>query len=287
MNRIAVAALILLGTFVPAGAAEFTLPPATPQPESLTVAPDGSVLMGSGNAPFVWRVRPGATTPETFIDDSAGAPGSFFSGVLSDPVSNTLWACQSVNVTGGRHAGVSAFDLTTGKNKLRWFMPSELNFCNDIALGPDKALYITDTRNAKLYRLAPGAAAAELYLENSQFNGIDGVTFLDGILYVTNVTFGKIYRVPVDAAGKPGAPVDIWVDAPFAGPDGLRAENGHMYVTESRPGRVDELVIKGDTAHVVVLKDGLKQPSAVQPAGDVIWFNQRALGSAMSIPAPK
>ena len=34
--------------------------------------------------------------------------------------------------------------------------------------------------------------------------GIDGITFLNGTLYVNNVFFNNLYRIPVDAAGKAG-----------------------------------------------------------------------------------
>ncbi len=80
-------------------------------------------------------------------------------------------------------------------------------------VGPDKALYISDTLGSKIYKLAPGAAAPTLFMDNRLLNGIDGITFLGGALYVNNVIFNKLYRIPVDAAGKPGQPVDIWMDA--------------------------------------------------------------------------
>ena len=31
---------------------------------------------------------------------------------------------------------------------------------------------------------------------------------------MNNVIFSKVYRIPFDASGKPGRPVDIWMDAP-------------------------------------------------------------------------
>ena len=43
--------------------------------------------------------------------------------------------------------------------------------------------------------------------------GVDGITFLDGTLYVNNVIFNKLYRIPVDANGKPGRP-SRYLDGP-------------------------------------------------------------------------
>src|SRR3569833_2543836 len=64
------------------------------QPESLTVAPGGVLIVGSASTPFVYKVKRGASSAEKFIDASAEAPGTFFFGMLADPSANTLWACQ-------------------------------------------------------------------------------------------------------------------------------------------------------------------------------------------------
>ena len=65
-----------------------------------------------------------------------------------------------------RHSALIGFDLKTGKENLRWNLPGDNTTCNDFAVGPDKALYISDTANARIYRLAPGAQSAELWLEH-------------------------------------------------------------------------------------------------------------------------
>ena len=179
------------------------------------------------------------------------------------------------------------FDLATGKEKLRWSFPGDSSTCNDLSIGPDKALYISDTSNAKIYRLTPGAQAAELYMENRLLNGIDGLTFLDGVLYVNNVAFNKLYRIPVDASGKPGNPVDVWMDAPVRGPDGMHAANGKIFIAANGSGQIDAVTISGDTGHVTVLKDGLKTPTGIEPSGDTLWFTERGVGKVWSIPMPK
>ena len=53
------------------------------------------------------------------------------------------------------------------------------------------------------------------------------------------------------------------------------------------PARSTCLTINGDIAHVTVLKDGLKVPTAVEPAGDMLWIGERGAGKADSIPLPK
>jgi sugar lactone lactonase YvrE len=170
--------------------------------------------------------------------------------------------------------------------KLRWNLPGDNSVCNDFSIGPDKALYISDTANGRIYRLEPGGISAELFMESRLLNGIDGITFLNGVLYVNNIYYNKLYRIPVDGSGKPLAPVDIWMDAPVKRPDGMRAANGKLLLAESDAGNVDVLTISGDTAHVTVLKDGLKKPTAVEPAGNTIWIGERGAGRAVSIPMP-
>jgi hypothetical protein len=215
-----------------AWAAEILIADAKSQPESLTIAPGGILIVGSASTPFVYKVRPGSTTAEKFVDASAEGDGTFFFGMLADAATNTLWTCQLTPVPDStpvkRHTALRGFDLSTGAQKIRWNLPGDNSTCNDFAVGPDKALYISDTANSKIYRLSAGASTAELFLEDRALYGIDGITFLNNTLYVNNVFSNNLYRIPVDAAGKPGQPVDIWMDQPVKGPDGMRAANGKL-----------------------------------------------------------
>jgi len=272
-------------------AAEILIADAKSEPESLTMAPGGVLIVGSASSPFVYKVRPGSSTAEKFIDASAEGPGTFFFGMLADASTNTLWTCQLTPVPNTtpvrRHTALRSFDLATGAPKIRWNLPGDNNVCNDFTIGPDKALYITDTVPGRIFRLPAGASAAELYLEHRTLNGVDGITFLDGTLYVNNVFFNKLYRIPVDATGKPGTPVDIWMDQPIKGPDGMRAANGKLIVAENGSGKVSALTVNGDKASVTVIKDGLNTPTGVEPVGDTIWIAERGAGKALSVPMPK
>jgi sugar lactone lactonase YvrE len=282
---------LLTGVAHGASAAEILIIDAKSQPESLTVAPGGVLIVGSASTPFVYKVRPGSTTAETFVDASAEGPGTFFFGVLADAGTNTLWTCQLTPVPGTtpvkRHTALRSFDLSSGAQKLRWNLPGDNSTCNDFALGPDKALYISDTANSRIYKLAAGASTAELFLEDRALYGIDGITFLNGTLFVNNVFSNNLYRIPVDAAGKAGPPVDIWMDQPVKGPDGMRAANGKLLLAENGSGRISVITVTGDKAHVTVIKEGLQTPTAVEPAGDTIWIAERGAGKAVSMPMPK
>ncbi len=288
MKRLLIAAVLLAFAAGSAQAGEILIHDAKSQPESITVAGNGDLISGSASSSFVYRVKKGASTPEVFIDASGEAAGSFFLGQYADNATGTLWACQLTpvpNTTPARRTSLlRAFDLATGKETFRWPLPGDNSTCNDMTVGPDKALYVTDTANGRIFRVAAGARAADLFLEHRVLAGVDGITFLDGVMYVNNVWFNKLYRVPVDGTGKPGTPVDIWMDAPVHGPDGMRAMGGKLYLAENAAGRVDALTVSGDTAHVVVLKDGFSNPTAVEPAGDTLWVGERNTGKVWTVP---
>ena len=290
-RRLAVCIALSVGLAQAASGAEILIVDAKSQPESLTVAPGGVLFVGSASTPFVYKVRPGSTTAETFVDASAEGAGTFFFGMLADPATETLWACQLTPIPGTtpvkRHTALRGFDLSTGAQKLRWNLPGDNSTCNDFSIGPDKALYITDTSNSKIYKLPAGATTAELFLEDRALYGIDGITFLEGTLYVNNVFSNNLYRIPVDASGKAGQPVDIWMDQPVKGPDGMRAVNGKLLLAENGSGKISVITVNGDKASVTVIKEGLKTPTAVEPAGDIIWIAERGAGKAVSIPMPK
>jgi sugar lactone lactonase YvrE len=292
VRRLAISIVLVLGLVQAVSAADILIGDAKSQPESLTIAPGGVLIVGSASSPFVYKVRPGATTAEKFIDvSSTEGPGTFFLGMLADATTNTLWTCQLTPVPNTtppqRHTALRSFDLTTGAAKIRWNLPGDSNVCNDFTIGPDKALYITDTIPGRIFRLPAGASAADLYLEHATLRGVDGITFLNGVMYVNNVIFNKLYRIPVDASGKAGTPVDIWMDQPVKGPDGMRAANGKLLLAENASGKISALTVNGDKASVTVLKDGLDTPTGVEPAGDTIWIAERGAGKAVSMPMPK
>jgi len=292
LNARRVACIALVAGFAHAASgADILIADTKSQPESLTAAPDGVLIVGSASTPFVYKVRSGSFTAEKFIDASSEGPGTFFFGMLADASSHTLWTCQLTPVPNTtpvqRHTALRGFDLSSGAPKIRWNLPGDNSTCNDFSIGRDKALYITDTANGRIYKLPPGASTAELFLEHRTLMGIDGITFLDGTLYVNNVKANTLFRIPIDSSGKAGQPVEISLDQPVKGPDGMRAANGKLFLAENGSGKVSFLTVNGDRARVTFIKEGLKTPTGVEPAGDTLWIAERGAGKAVSIPMPK
>ena len=137
--RIAAFAVLALGFADLAFPADILIADAKSQPESLTVAPGGVLIVGSASTPFVYKVRSGSATPEKFVDASAEGPGTFFFGMLADASTNTLWTCQLTPVPNTtpaqRHTALRGFDLSTGAQKIRWNLPGDNNVCNDFSIG--------------------------------------------------------------------------------------------------------------------------------------------------------
>jgi hypothetical protein len=258
-------------------------------PESITAAPDGGLILGSANTPAIYRSAKGVTEAKKFIDASADGAVTFL-GVLSDKATNTLWACELKAAPDGkgRLSTLVGYDLKTGKGKSRWALPGASNVCNDMSVGPDKALYISDTGNGRIYHLKPGSTDAELVLEDkADLGGIDGLTFLNGVLYANNVQAGTIWRVPLDSSGKAGTPVQIKLDVPLKGPDGMRAFGNALFVAENRNQRASMITIDGDNGHVVMVLGGLATPTAIEPVGNILWVGDRIRDNATAIAMPK
>src|ERR1700754_1745789 len=137
-RRLATCVALLMGFTQAALAADILIADAKSQPESLTVAPGGVLIVGSASTPFVYKVRPGSSTAEKFIDASTEGPGTFFFGMLADAASNTLWTCQLTPVPNTtpaqRHTALRGFDLSTGAPKIRWNLPGDSSTCNDFAI---------------------------------------------------------------------------------------------------------------------------------------------------------
>lgn len=285
--------LVALLAFAAPALAQQTIAPSDPRgnPESLSVGPDGTVYLGSATAPVVYRAKKGAATAELFIDLRPGG-SAFTLGILADPAASTLWVCEVLTMD--RSAPIlrpttvlRSFDLATGAAKGRYPLAGANNLCNDMTIAPDRSLYVADTINSQILRLAPGSDKLETVLQSASLFGVDGIAFLNGVLYVNTIWSNGLWRVPIDAAGKAGPPVYIYPSEPLAAPDGMRAAGNRLIVGNGANGKVQALAIEGDRATVTTLASGLAAPTGVAPLGDVVWVAERSGNKATSVPLPK
>ena len=117
------------------------------------------------------------------------------------------------------------------------------------AWGPDGSLYVTDYGQGLIWRVPPGGGGAVVWLRDARLDGAAGFgttglalagdrrTLLvaqgssapgNGEL---NPATGKIYSVPIDPAGRPGAISKLWESAAADVPDGFAVSaSGRLYV---------------------------------------------------------
>lgn len=106
-------------------------------------------------------------------------------------------------------------------------------------------------------------------------------------LYVNNVISDSFVASPWTPQERLGNRFEIQLDQPAKGPDGMRAANGRLLLAENGSGRISVVTVNGDKGSVTVIKEGLKTPTAVEPASDMIWVAERGAGQVVSIPMAK
>ena len=276
---------------------EITFPGDHAYPESLTATSDGTMYAGSLYEGGIFRVPPGATTAEPWI--KPGAHDSMITlGVLADEKADTLWVCSS-NLTafgvkppaGEKPVALKAFDLKSGAAKGSWPLPGGKSLCNDMVVGADGSVYVTDSFQPHILKLAPGGSSLEVWATDPGFGGegpmLDGITIgQDGSVYANTFASGKLFRVEMGEAGKAGRITQLKITQPFEHPDGMRAyrNNGLLVVEGGDAGRFDIIELNGDNAEVKTVKSGFKQPVSVWQIGNVAWVLEGQLATLFDPP---
>jgi len=166
-----IAALIgtaLLNSQVCATPATINLPGERAFPENITATSDGTLFVGSLGAGGIYRVKRHTSKSQYWIRPGAFGSRSIF-GVLADENSNTLWACSNdLSAIGVLVAGsdskstLKGFDLKTGAGKVSAVLSNEHSLCNDIAVGQDGSVFVTNSAAPEILRLPPGSQRLEV-----------------------------------------------------------------------------------------------------------------------------
>ncbi len=175
-----------------------------------------------------------------------------------------------------------AFDLKTGHGKLRVALPGEHPLCNDVALGPDGAAYVTNMLAGQILRLKRGGHAFEVWSADPQFladgtGSLDGIAFGgDGNLYVDTFTTGRLYRIAT-RNGVAGKVTRLTLSRPLANPDGLRLIAGDSFVLVEGAGRLDRVRVNDIHAVIDTIKDGYTGPTGVTLQSGTAWVSEGQL----------
>jgi streptogramin lyase len=248
---------------------DVALPGEAAYPESITATADGTLYVSNFAGGGVTRIKPGASSGEVWITPGDFETRSTF-GVLADEASGTLWVCSNdlsaLGIRGPsdvKGAALKGFDLRTGAGKFSAPFPVSPAICNDIAIGPDGAVYVTNTLGPQILRLKPGSQTLDVWKSDpllapeGKEAGLDGIAFgTDGNLYVDTFAKAKLFRIDVKD-GQAGAVTPLTPSRPLILADGLRPLGDGSFLLAEGGGRLDRVTFVGDTAKVEVLKDGV------------------------------
>ena len=199
-----------------------------------------------------------------------------------------------------RESGVTATTVADRDNRGQRFL-----FPNDLAVGPDGAVYITDSGlplavmrselltsqdpaslpfDGRVYRLDPESSDVETL--DAGLGHLNGISFgVDGALYVNDTISGDVYRYafrngslgPRDTFANV---IDRSLPPSFRGPDGMAHDiEGNLYVTVFNQGEVVVLNSHGEWL-ARIPTDG-RQPTnvAFAPGEQAIYVTERETGT--------
>jgi hypothetical protein len=251
-------------------------------PESLGASRDGTLYVGSWKG-IVYRARPGEALATPWIKPSAENGLLTILGVLPDDRAGWVWVCSvpapARDPPAPGTSALMAFDMKTGEQRLNLSFPAPASVCNDITLAKDGTAYISDTPNGRIFRVRAQMKSLELFVQDEQLKGIDGIVFSgDGTLYANSVTSNRLWRIAIDRSGHVGAITQLTPSQPLNGADGFRLIRGNVFLlAENAAGRLDEVRIAGDRAMITVIKEGLDTPTSAIALGRTIYGVERKI----------
>jgi sugar lactone lactonase YvrE len=270
-------ALLAFAAFASAAPAVtgITLPGTLVYPESITSTSDGTLIVGSLGHGNVMRIAPGKTEATEWIKPGTGGLNNVL-GVFADEKNKSLWVCSNNLDNKGEATAVMSFDLKTGAPKGTYPLPGAGPLCNDVAVAPDGTAYISDTRQAQVLMLKPGAKDLEVAAKDPLLAGADGLAFGDKTtLYVNSVTAGKLVRVTLGPDGKSKEIVDLKLSRPLDRPDGMRAVGKHRLLLAENSGKMSIVTFGGDKmldATITTIKEGLESTPGVTATKGMAWI---------------
>jgi hypothetical protein len=280
---------------VPAAAppppADLSMPGTGLLPESLTSSSDGSVYIGSVGKGQIYKVAPGAKEAQPFIAPATGGIKQVF-GVFADDSTGTLWACSNELQPGPPGAAppvssaLHSFDLTSGSPRASHPFPKG-GFCNDIAIGPGGEAYATDTEGMRVMRLPKGGSKLEAWSPAGAFGPkggvLDGIAVVGGRVIVGTLATSKLFAVEIGADGKAAKVTELKLSSPLTAPDGIRSWGNDLLATDGS-GKIQHVVISGDSATLTPVKEGLEGVVAVTVVGKTGYALEGQLGILFAPP---
>lgn len=205
-----------------------------PMPESLAFDNAGSLIVSSQLNGSLVDVRPGPFKfSEEFVFDYLyrGKTNSSLTGIAYDHA-GILYACDN------RTGSIARFD---GSNEptvfLEGYQFDPFSLPNGIAVSPrSNEIYFSDTERSRIYKVGP--QGRDLTIATEAVPQPNGLAFSgDGdMLYVTSLSPGGVFALPVGGGGGLGAATQI-ADLPTG--DGIALDaDGNIYAIGSELGKL-------------------------------------------------
>ncbi len=212
-------------------------------------------------------------------------------GLKIDEAHNTLWAgtaavpeMKGYTAADKGRAELVAFDLATGRVRHAFAVPADgrEHVLGDVLLAPDGGVFTSDSVAPVIWRLAPGGARLEKWLEGDDFVSLQGMAFSpDGRDLIVADYANGLWRVNLASRAvallpAPAHTTLFGIDGLYAAPDGLVAvQNG------VNPQRIIRLALRPDgrPAGVRVLLAGLPAMSDVA-LGQVVAGRLQFIGNS-------
>lgn len=274
-----VAAVLLAFSSAAVAEPDVALPGNFFYPEGVATDGQGNFYVGSLTLGDIEYFAPGDTNSTPF---ASGVLSSAI-GLYYDASADTLWACGT---RPNGDVGLQGFDPATGQGTA-FHIFSDGGFCNDIAQDDDGNLYITDSAQWRVMKVAAedrlSNTPAEHWLSDPLFDlepgegtglSVNGIVHHRKRLYIVNITRGELYSVKIRGNGQPGKVKNIQMERPLDGPDGIEVlGHNRLLVMENFTNSITEVDLRGHhDAELTVLASGLADsPTTAEIVDGTAW----------------
>ena len=189
--------------------------------------------------------------------------------------------------------GLYEIDIATAKIK-HLYKVAEPVFLNDVALGPDGELYMSDFSAQRIYRIDPKSKAVEIFIESDKLDTPDGL-LVDGNKLIV-ASWGPIIDPATFATSRKGAVLSIDLKTKKIKPylkkglgvgnlEGIAKAGDDYYITDWMSGYLLRVSKKG----FEVVLSGLKNPTDPDYAEElgILAFPQHGTNQVLFINLPK
>ncbi|MDX2232953.1 MAG: hypothetical protein NW200_00515 [Hyphomonadaceae bacterium] len=230
--------------------------------ESVAYDAEGRLLVSSVHARGVFTVMPDGQLRRW---SQRGARHVVF-GIAADPPRNALWGAVA---TPGA-PGLVRFDLRTGRRTALFAAPQSAQWFGDLAVGPDGAVYVSDAKAGRVYRLPAGGVTLEQIasVDGGSIQGLavspDGerlvfANYGDGLWGLT-ISTGALARLPQPAGSE------------LRGVDGVTRAGNDLVIVQNgvAPPRVLRLKLDAGWSAVVGLEVMVRGGAMEEPTSGVV-----------------